>query len=112
MPGKPLFWRVFDKAEEVLAPRLEEAVRGDAFLTALGLAARARARARRDFERRTRRLWHLVNLPAGSDLTRVRAELAELDREVRQVRTALEHALAERRREEEQEYGERPAEHG
>ncbi|MBV9196711.1 MAG: hypothetical protein JO168_21435 [Solirubrobacterales bacterium] len=100
MDGKPLFWRVFDKAEEVVAPRLEDAVRSDPFLAALGLGARARARLRRDVERRSQWLWHLVNLPAGSDVTHLRRQVAELDRELRQVSIALEHALAERRRDE------------
>jgi hypothetical protein len=96
MAGKPVFWRVFDRAEEAVAPRLEEAVRSEAFLGALSLAARAQARVRRDVERRSRRLWHLANLPAGSDVTHLRRQVAELDRELRRMSVALERALAER----------------
>src|SRR3954453_7946009 len=91
--GKPLFWRAFDAAERAVGPRLEEAVRSGPFLDALGLAARAQARARRDLERQSRRVWHLVNLPAGSDVTRLRHQVADLDRELRRVNTALEQAL-------------------
>ncbi|HEY6397511.1 MAG TPA: hypothetical protein VIX82_08670 [Solirubrobacteraceae bacterium] len=111
MTRKPLFWRVFDEAEEVVAPRLEHAMRGDVFLAALGFTARARAGGRREIERCSRRLWHLVNLPAGSDVIRLRRELAELDRELRHMRIALDQALAERRREEGED-GDRPAQHG
>jgi hypothetical protein len=111
MAGKPLFWRVFDKAEQTVAPRLEEAVRSSAFLGALSLAARAQARVRRDVERRSRRLWHLVNLPAGSDVTHLRRQVAELDRELRRMEIALERALADRRRGEE-DHGDRPAQPG
>jgi hypothetical protein len=107
MAGKPLFWRVFDKADALVAPVLEEAIRGEAFLATLSLAARARAFGRREIERRTRWMWHLVNLPAGSDVTRLRRQVAELDRELRHISVALEHALASRQREED--HGERPA---
>jgi hypothetical protein len=111
MAGKPVLWRVFDKAEEAVAPRLEEAVRSDAFLGALSLAARAQARVRRDVERRSRRLWHLVNLPAASDVTHLRRQIAELDRELRRLDISLERALAERRRGEE-DHGDRPTQPG
>jgi hypothetical protein len=111
MAGKPVFWRVFDKAEAAVAPRLEDAVRSDAFLGALGLGARAQARVRRDVERRSRRLWHLVNLPAGSDVRRLQRQVADLDRELRRVNAALDRALAERRRGEE-DHGDRPAQPG
>src|SRR5919199_2963277 len=111
MAGKPVFWRVFDKAEAVVAPRLEDAVRSDAFLGALGLAARAQARVPREVERRSRRLWHLVNLPAGSDVRHLRRQVAELDRELGRMSIALERALAEQG-EGEEDHGDRPAQPG
>ena len=43
----------------------------------------------------TARAWHLVNLPAGSDVSRLRAQIGALDREVRRLGLQLE---AERRR--------------
>jgi hypothetical protein len=92
--GKPLFWRAFDAAERAVGPRLEDAVHSGTFLDALGVAARAQARVRRDLERQSRRVWHLVNLPAGSDVTTLRRQMAELDRELRRVNAALEQALA------------------
>jgi len=95
-PGKPLWFKAFDAAERALAPRVEEAVRSDQFLDALGLAARAQARVRREVEARSRAVWHLVNLPAGSDVRRLRRQVADLDRELRQMSLQLERALAER----------------
>ena len=41
-------------------------------------------------ERQTRRVWHLANLPAGSDVAHLRRQIAALDHELRQVRRALE----------------------
>jgi len=93
-PDRPLFWKAFDAMEEQVAPRLEQAVRGSGFLGAVGLAARAQARLRRDAERRSRRVWHLLNLPAGSDVTHLKRQIAHLDRELRRVSAALEAAEA------------------
>src|SRR3954462_12019567 len=96
--GKPLFWRAFDAAERAVGPRLEDAVGSGTFLDALGGTARAQARVRRDLERQSRRVWHLINLPAGSDVTKLRRQVAELDRELRRVNAALERTLAEQDR--------------
>jgi hypothetical protein len=101
--GKPLFWRAFDAAERAIGPRLEDTARSASFLDALGVAARLRARLRRDLERQSGRVWHLINLPAGSDVTRLRRQVADLDRELRRVNTALERALARPDRPEEDE---------
>ncbi|MCB1296360.1 MAG: hypothetical protein KDB67_17030, partial [Gordonia sp.] len=34
-------------------------------------------------------LWHLVNIPAGSDVRKLRRQIGELDYEVRQLRLEL-----------------------
>ena len=92
---KPLFWKAFDAAERAVGPRLEEAVRSGPFLDALGVAARVQARVRHDVERRSRRLLHLVNLPAASDVTHLRRQVAQLDRELRRLTAALERVEEE-----------------
>src|SRR4051812_3037615 len=89
---RPLFWKAFDAVDEQVAPRLEQAVRSSGFLEVVGLALRAQARVRRDAERRSRRVWHLLNLPAGSDVTHLKRQIAHLDRELRRVNAALEAA--------------------
>jgi hypothetical protein len=98
---RPLFWKAFDAVEEQVAPRLEQAVRSSRFLEAVGLAARAQARLRRDAERRSRRVWHLLNLPAGSDVSHLKHQIARLDRELRRVNAALEAAVDRQDRPEE-----------
>jgi hypothetical protein len=87
---KPLWRQAFDTAERAVAPHLEQAVQTPAFAQALALAGHARAEARRWTERRTSALWHLVNLPAGSDVRRLREQVAALERQVRQLNAALE----------------------
>jgi hypothetical protein len=102
VPGdKPLLWKVFDAAEGAVAPRLEELVRTGGFAEALGVAARAQAGVKRGLEARSRRLWHMVNLPAGSDVAHLRRQIALLDRELQEVRRALERAEARKSKEEE-----------
>jgi hypothetical protein len=101
VPGdKPLLWKLFDTAEQAVAPRLEDLVRTEGFAQALGLAARSQAAIRHGLEARSRRVWHLVNLPAGSDVAHLRRQIAQLDRELREVRRALERAEARRSKEE------------
>ena len=96
MPGdKPLFWKAFDVAERAVGPRLEEAVRSGAFLDALGVAARVQARVRRDVEKRSRGLLHLVNLPAASDVAHLRRQIAQLDRDLRRLTAAVERVEEE-----------------
>ena len=36
------------------------------------------------------RVWHLVNLPAGTDLQRLRVQIGALDRDVRRLSLQLE----------------------
>jgi len=95
--AKPLWRRTFDRVERPLGGALEEVAGSGAFAQALNVTLRARAAARAQLERRTRRVWHLANLPAGSDVKRLHRQVVELDREVRRLRQALE--AAERRRE-------------
>lgn len=102
MADKPLLWRAFDAAERAVAPRLEGAVRSAPFLDTLGLAMRARARVRRELEARSRRLWHAMNLPAGTDVNRLRRQVARLEHELRQMNAALERTLDEQDRPEEE----------
>ena len=97
MADKPILRRAFDRVEGPLGSVLQDVAASGRFAEALGVATRARAELKRELERQTRRVWHLANLPAGSDVANLRRQVAALDRELRQVRRALEQA--ERRRE-------------
>lgn len=68
-----------------MAPRLDAAVRSERFGVAVGLASQARRTIQRRTERSTRRMLHLLNLPAGSDVTRILNELGQLQRQVRDL---------------------------
>lgn len=53
------------------------------------LASRLNSAGRRTFERSTRRLLHLVNLPTGSDVKRLHEQIWALEREIRDLKKRL-----------------------
>ncbi|WP_116452658.1 hypothetical protein [Blastococcus litoris] len=94
-PAPPLWRQAFDAAERAVAPRAEELVRTEYFSLGVALARRARMLAGRSAQDLSARAWHLLNLPAGSDVRRLRTQIGALDREVRRLTIQLEQ---ERRR--------------
>jgi hypothetical protein len=95
MAGKPMWRQAFDVVERSLAPRLEALVQTSGFADALAVGVQIEATFRRRAERQTRRLWHAANLPAGSDVTRLREQVVGLDRQLREVIATLEEAQKE-----------------
>jgi hypothetical protein len=94
--ARPPLWRqAFDAAERRVTPRAEEFVRSDAFSIGAALLRRATTVARGSARGATTRFWHLLDLPAGTDVSRLRAQVGALDREVRRLTLQLEN---ERRR--------------
>jgi len=94
-PPAPLWRQAFDAADRALSPHAENFVRTPAFDIGVALVQRAQQLARNSARDLTARAWHLLNLPAGSDVTRLRALIGALDREVRRLTVKLE---TERRR--------------
>ena len=80
---------VVARLEDVVTPTADALVRSEAFAIAAGLVHRARREVRQQVERTSRRAWHLVNLPAGSDVNRVLAHIASLERQVRDLEKRL-----------------------
>ena len=95
-PSGPPQWRqAFDAVERRVTPHAESLVRTPGFATGVALVRRAQNLARDGARGLSARAWHLVNLPAGTDLARLRAQIGALDREVRRLTVQLEN---ERRR--------------
>ncbi|MGY1638476.1 hypothetical protein ACI78V_17650 [Geodermatophilus sp. SYSU D00742] len=104
--ARPPLWRqAFDAAERRVTPRAEEFVRSDAFSIGAALLRRASTLARGSARGATTRFWHLLDLPAGTDVSRLRAQVGALDREVRRLTLQLE---TERRRQTEESDAHRP----
>jgi hypothetical protein len=97
--SEPPRWRqAFDAVERRVTPRAEEVVRSEAFAVGAALTRRAATLARGSARDLTTRAWHLLNLPAGTDVSRLRAQVGALDREVRRLTLQLEAARRETER--------------
>lgn len=96
--GAPLWLQAFNAVEGVVGPRVEEFVHGESFSTAVVLVQRVKRGMTGQVERRTRQVWHLVNLPAGSDVRRLRGQIGDLDHEVRALRSSIEREKRARAR--------------
>jgi hypothetical protein len=92
--GKATWRRAFDAAEGAVAPRLEKLVHESGFAIAVVLVQRSRRTVGRTVEARTQQAWHLLNLPAGTDVRRLRRQLGDLDREVRLLREDVQRSAA------------------
>lgn len=65
-------------------------MRTERFARGTALAGWTQATARTHVVALSARVWHLVNLPAGTDVARLRAQIGALDREVRRLALRLE----------------------
>lgn len=94
MAGKPLWRRAYDSVERPVGSRLENAVQTDLFADVAGLVVRGRAGLSRRVERTTRHALHRANLPAASDVARLREQVSSLERSVRRLDDALRREQA------------------
>ena len=96
---QPPRWRqAFDAVDRAVAPHAENFVRTPGFSTGVAVLRRAQVLARGSARGLTARAWHLLNLPAGTDVSRLRAQIGALDREVRRLTVQLEKEQLEKHR--------------
>jgi hypothetical protein len=86
----PLWLQTVHRLERAIGGPLESALHSDTYFDLVAEAMRARARAGRTAEGLSRRLLHLLNLPAGSDIRRVREQLSRMERRLAQVSKELD----------------------
>jgi hypothetical protein len=96
-PSPPLWRQAFDAVERRVTPHAEEFVRTETVAVGAALARRAVTLTRDTARGATTRLWHLIDLPAGTDVSRLRAQVGALDREVRRLTLQLENRQLETR---------------
>lgn len=92
---KPLWRKAYDAVERPVGSRLEQVVQTEQFADAAGLALRLRAEVNRRIERTTRSLLHRVNLPAATDVARLREQVSDLHRTVRRLDDVLREERAQ-----------------
>jgi hypothetical protein len=91
----PLWRRLYDSIERAVAPPLDSLVRSERFARGMALASWATSVTRELGMELSARVWHLVNLPAGTDVARLRTRIGELDREVRRLSLRLERSTGQ-----------------
>jgi hypothetical protein len=82
--------RSWSAIERELSPRAEEFVETSEFRRAVGILLGVNAFARRRAAAAAGGVWHLLNLPTGRDVARLRRQVGELDREIRRLSLQLE----------------------
>lgn len=92
MPAnQPLWLRVVLRLERAVGEPIESAVRSDKYFDLVSTTTRVRKRVTGAAEGVSRRGLHLLNLPAGSDIRRMRQQLARMERRLNQI----SHEVAE-----------------
>lgn len=80
---------MFDVVEKRVTPVVEDVVRSDEFRTVNSVVGGLQRVAARKAQGMVASVLHAVNLPAGTDMKKLRRQIGELDYEVRQLRMEL-----------------------
>jgi hypothetical protein len=79
---QPLWLQAVHRLERAIGGPVESAVHSDAYFDTVAQMTRARSQLIGVVEELSRRCLHLVNLPAGTDVRRVREQLARMERRI------------------------------
>lgn len=90
MSTPPVWQRAVLTVQARANPLLRAAVDHEDVAGGIALVQAVRSGVVRAAEAPTRRLLHLANLPAGSDVNRLLVQIASLEREVRELRKRVE----------------------
>jgi hypothetical protein len=90
VPPQPLWRQSYDTIEAITGPPLARWVRSEPFAAGIGIASQLRRELERRADRATRQMLHLFNLPAGTDVTRLLAEVGDLRKQVRHLSDQLD----------------------
>jgi hypothetical protein len=86
MPAnQPLWLTAVQRLERLIGEPVEAAVRTDTYFDAVTTINRARRKTIGLVEGVSKRAWHMVNLPAGTDVRRMREQLARMERRLNQL---------------------------
>jgi hypothetical protein len=90
MSQGPLWLRVVHRVERAVGEPVELAVRSDTYFDVVSIVTRTTGKAKSTAESLSRRGLHLLNLPAGSDVKRVREQLLRMERRLNQLTENVE----------------------
>jgi len=82
--------QVYDRVEKLATPLADDLTRSDEFAQIAALVAGVNKAVRHHTDKMAARAWHALNLPAGTDVQRLKVQLGALDREVRLLSLELQ----------------------
>jgi hypothetical protein len=85
----PLWLELVRRFERAIGAPVESTVRSDAYFDVVTQANRARARMTRTVEDLSEQWLHLFNMPAASDVRRLREQLGRVERQLNRVAKEL-----------------------
>ena len=91
----PLWLRAVHRLERTIGEPLESALHSDTYFDLVTELLRVKGRTERSLEGISRRLLHLLNLPAGSDIRRVREQLGRVERRLAELSKELDDTIVE-----------------
>ena len=94
MTEKPQWRKSYDAVERLLAPTAEALVYSGEFAHLTATLFDVRRAVGNGVNEVTARVWHLMNLPTGTDVHRLRKQIGALDRDVRRLSLQLEREQA------------------
>jgi hypothetical protein len=98
MSKGPLWLRVVHRLERAVGEPVETAVRSDTYFDVVSIVTRTTGKAKSTAESVSRRGLHLLNLPAGSDVKRLREQLLRMERRLAQIGENVEEMDEDRPR--------------
>ena len=85
MSSKPLWLKAVHKVERAVGGPIEAAVRTDTYFDIVTKVTRATGSVKRKVSGTSTRVLHGINLPAGSDMQRMREQLSRMERRLNRL---------------------------
>ena len=83
-------WReIYDEWEKAVAPGLQQFTASDGFRDFMAASAKVTSAFTAEFERASRRWLHFWNLPAATDVRKLRQQVAAVDRELKGLKNLV-----------------------
>ena len=90
MSAKPLWLRAVYRLERAVGEPVEAAVRTETYFDLMTKVTRTTKSVKRKAAGASTRGLHLLNLPAGTDLARMREQLARMERRINELSENVE----------------------
>lgn len=90
---------LYNQVEKLVTPLATQVIGTDEFAKVVAAVTAINKAVRSEADKVQARTWHALNLPAGTDVERLRQQVGSLDRELRLLSLELQRARQQARRE-------------